>query len=36
MCFARHEPGAEQALAAAGPGVPRRILSWLGLGVRRR
>jgi cell division protein FtsW len=36
MCFARHEPGAEQALAAAGPSVPRRILSWLGLGVRRR
>jgi len=35
LCFARHEPGAEQALAAAGPGVPRRILSWLGLGVRR-
>jgi cell division protein FtsW len=36
MCFARHEPGARQALAAAGPGVPRRILSWLGLGPRRR
>jgi len=35
LSFARHEPGAEQALAAAGPGVPRRILSWLGLGVRR-
>ena len=35
MCFAKHEPGAEQALAAAGPGVPRRILSWLGLGPRR-
>jgi cell division protein FtsW len=36
LCFARHEPGAQQALADAGPGVPRRILSWLGLGVRRR
>jgi cell division protein FtsW len=36
LCFARHEPGAEQALAAAGPSVPRRILSWLGLGVARR
>jgi cell division protein FtsW len=35
LSFAKHEPGAEQALAAAGPGVPRRILSWLGLGVRR-
>ncbi len=35
LSFARHEPGAEQALAAAGPSVPRRILSWLGLGVRR-
>ena len=35
LSFARHEPGAEQALTAAGPGVPRRILSWLGLGVRR-
>ena len=36
MCFARHEPGARQALAQAGPGVPRRILSWLGLGPRHR
>jgi cell division protein FtsW len=35
LSFARHEPGAEQALAAAGPSVPRRILSWLGLGVHR-
>ena len=35
LSFARHEPGAEQALAAAGPSVPWRILSWLGLGVRR-
>jgi cell division protein FtsW len=32
LAFARREPGAAQALAAAGPGVPRRILSWLGLG----
>jgi cell division protein FtsW len=36
MSFARHEPGARQALADAGPGVPRRVLSWLGLGPRRR
>jgi cell division protein FtsW len=36
LCFARHEPGAAQALAAAGPGVPRRILSWLGLGAWRQ
>jgi cell division protein FtsW len=36
MSFARQEPGASQALAAAGPGVPRRILSWLGLGAARR
>jgi cell division protein FtsW len=35
MCFARHEPGAMQALEQGGPGVPRRILSWLGLGARR-
>jgi cell division protein FtsW len=35
MCFARHEPGARQALAAGGPGASRRILSWLGLGARR-
>jgi cell division protein FtsW len=32
LAFARREPGAAQALAAAGPGVSRRILSWLGLG----
>ena len=31
MAFAKQEPGARQALAAAGPGVPLRILSWLGL-----
>jgi cell division protein FtsW len=35
LSFAKHEPGAGQALTAAGPGVPRRILSWLGLGVHR-
>ncbi len=34
MAFARTEPGAAQALAAAGPGLPRRLLGWLGL--RRR
>ena len=36
MSFAKREPGAMQALAAAGPGVPLRILSWLGLAGRRR
>jgi cell division protein FtsW len=36
MAFARREPGARQALAVAGPGVPRRVLSWLGLAGRRR
>jgi len=34
MAFARSEPGAREALAAAGPGTPQRILHWLGL-VRR-
>jgi cell division protein FtsW len=34
MSFARSEPGARQALATAGPGVPRRLLGWLGLGRR--
>jgi len=34
MSFAKREPGASQALAAAGPGMPRRILSWLGLAGR--
>ena len=34
MSFAKLEPGAAQALAAAGPGLPRRVLSWLGLGRR--
>jgi cell division protein FtsW len=35
MSFARREPGARQALAAA-PGARRRVLSWLGLTGRRR
>jgi cell division protein FtsW len=35
MAFAKREPGARQALAAAGPGVPARVLSWLGLPGRR-
>ena len=30
MSFAKREPGARQALAGAGPGAGRRILSWLG------
>jgi cell division protein FtsW len=34
MAFARSEPGAREALAAAGPTTPQRILHWLGL-VRR-
>ena len=36
MAFARVEPGAREALAARGPGWPRRVLSWLGLSKRRR
>jgi cell division protein FtsW len=36
MSFARHEPGAQEALAARGPGWPLRVLSWLGLTKRRR
>jgi cell division protein FtsW len=32
MSFARSEPGAAQALAAAGPSLPRRLLGWLGIG----
>ncbi|HEY7145226.1 MAG TPA: putative lipid II flippase FtsW [Streptosporangiaceae bacterium] len=36
MSFAKREPGARQALAAAGPGAPLRVLSWLGLAGRRR
>jgi cell division protein FtsW len=35
LSFARTEPGAAQALAAAGPGMPRRLLSWLGVGRRQ-
>jgi cell division protein FtsW len=35
MCFAKREPGASQALAAAGPGPALRVLSWLGLPSRR-
>ena len=34
MSFAKREPGASQALAAAGPSVPLRVLSWLGLARR--
>jgi cell division protein FtsW len=36
MSFARHEPGAQEALRARGPGWPLRVLSWLGLSKRRR
>jgi cell division protein FtsW len=36
MSFARIEPGAQEALAARGPGWPLRVLSWLGLAKRRR
>jgi cell division protein FtsW len=36
MSFARSEPGAAQALAAAGPSLPRRLLGWLGIQRRRR
>jgi cell division protein FtsW len=36
MALAKREPGARQALAAAGPSAPRRVLSWLGLAGRRR
>jgi cell division protein FtsW len=36
MAFARAEPGAARALAAAGPSAPRRLLSWLGVGYRPR
>jgi cell division protein FtsW len=36
MAFARLEPGAQEALAARGPGWPVRVLSWLGLAKRRR
>ena len=36
LSFARSEPGAAQALAAAGPSVPRRLLGWLGIEHRLR
>ncbi|SFJ11319.1 cell division-specific peptidoglycan biosynthesis regulator FtsW [Streptosporangium canum] len=38
LAFAKHEPGAREALAARGPGPVARGLSWLGLGgpARRR
>jgi cell division protein FtsW len=35
LSFARTEPGAAQALAAAGPGISRRLLGWLGIARRR-
>ena len=35
MSFAKREPGASQALAAAGPGPALRVLSWLGLARQR-
>jgi cell division protein FtsW len=35
MSFAKREPGASQALAAAGPGPVLRVLSWLGLARQR-
>jgi cell division protein FtsW len=35
MSFAKREPGAGEALAAAAPGAPQRVLSWLGLDRRR-
>lgn len=34
MSFARRSPGAEEALAARGPGAASRVLSWVGLGAR--
>jgi cell division protein FtsW len=34
MSFARREPGAREALAARGPGVGSRVLSWVGLRAR--
>jgi cell division protein FtsW len=36
MSFAKREPGASQALAAAGPGPALRVLSWLGLAAGSR
>lgn len=34
MAFARSEPGASEALAAAGPSTPLRLLHWLGVARR--
>jgi len=34
MSFARRAPGAAEALAARGPGLASRVLSWRGLGTR--
>jgi cell division protein FtsW len=36
LSFARSEPGAAQALEAAGPSLPRRLLGWLGIERRLR
>jgi cell division protein FtsW len=36
MAFARSEPGAREALAAAGPSTPLRLLHWLGRERRQR
>ncbi|MEV4546436.1 putative lipid II flippase FtsW [Nonomuraea wenchangensis] len=36
LSFAKHEPGAREALAARGPGPGARALSWLGLGGTSR
>jgi cell division protein FtsW len=36
MAFARSEPGAAEALAAAGPSTPKRVLHWLGMLRRSR
>nr|WP_246649868.1 putative lipid II flippase FtsW [Nonomuraea coxensis] len=36
LSFAKHEPGAREALAARGPGPGARALSWLGLGGMTR
>jgi cell division protein FtsW len=35
LSFARTEPGAAQALAAAGPGAFRRLIRWLGIAPRQ-
>ena len=36
LSLARSEPGAAQALATAGPALPRRVLGWLGVEHRLR